>query len=63
MVLLMVDGDQVPVTPFGDVVAKAGAGEPEHKNNEFGKFGTIPGCTTTFNTCVVAHCPAVGVNV
>ena len=59
----MAVGDQVPVTPFGDVAANTGTGEPEHKNNDAGKFGTIPDWTTTLKVCVVAHCPAVGVKV
>lgn len=49
-VLLIVAGDHVPVTPFGDVVAKAGAVAPEHNANVDAKFGTTTGFTTTFNT-------------
>lgn len=36
-------GDQVPVIPFGDVVAKIGAVEPEHKFGIGAKLGVTTG--------------------
>lgn len=63
VVLLIVAGDQVPVTPFGDVFDNVGAVAPEHKDNVGLKLGTTIGFITTFSTWVVAHCPAFGVKV
>ena len=61
--MLIVAGDQVPTIPFGDVVAKIGAVEPEHKAGIRAKFGAIIGFTVMVKVVVVAHCPTVGVKV
>ena len=58
----MFAGDQEPVTPFGEVVSKIGAIEPAQKSAIAVKSG-LRFCTTfTAKVCVVAHCPALGVN-
>jgi hypothetical protein len=48
-----------------DVVGKEGTPVPEHMVNEVPKLnvGVMFGFTVTVNVAVVAHCPAVGVNV
>ena len=57
-------GDHVPVMPFGDVPNNVGTVPPVQIVPIAAKSGVIDvGLTVTFNTCVVAHCPAVGVNV
>ena len=56
-------GDQVPTIPFVEVVGKADNVAPEHIGETVAKFGITCGLTVIFNVCVVAHCPAVGVNV
>ena len=58
----MVAGVQEPVTPFGEVVAKIGATEPVQKSAIGVKSGLRFGTTFTAKVCVVAHCPALGVN-
>ena len=61
----MVAGDQVPVIPLGEVVAKTGATEPEHIGPIGAKFGTTLGTTLTLITTGVAetHWPGLGTNV
>ena len=49
--------------PFGDVVAKIGAVEPEHKAGIRAKFGATFGFTLMVKVVFVAHSPAVGVKV
>ena len=61
--LLTVAGDQVPLTPFGDVVPKIGAVDPEQNAGITGKSVTTRGVIVTFNVCVAEHWPAVGVKV
>ena len=61
--LLIVAGDQVPETPFGDVVPKIGAVLPEQNDGMAAKLVTTRGVTVTFNICVVEHWPAAGVKV
>ena len=55
-------GDQVPVTPFGELVARLGAVDPEQKSAIAAKPGCVLGVIATAKVCVVAHCPASGVN-
>ena len=62
VVLLMVAGNQVPVIPLGEVVPSVGATSPAQKGAMAAKSGVTFGVTVTFRVCVVAHCPAAGVN-
>jgi phosphate starvation-inducible membrane PsiE len=64
-VLSIVDGLHVPVMPLVDVVGNAGAVAPLQILKVVPKLnvGVIFGLTVTVNVCVVAHWPAVGVNV
>ncbi len=55
MVLLMVDGLQVPEMPLGEVAFKAGAVEPVHKANVVAKFGVVCAVIETTVLAVVAH--------
>ena len=56
-------GDQVPVMPFSDVVGKADSVAPEHIAATGLNVGVIFGLTVIVSVAVVAHWPAVGVNV
>ena len=58
----MVAGNQVPVIPLGEVVPSVGAVAPSQKGAMAAKLGVTFGVTVTFRVCVVAHCPAAGVN-
>jgi hypothetical protein len=51
--------------PFVDVVGNVGTVPPAHIVNVVPKLkvGITFGLTVTVNVAVVAHCPAVGVNV
>jgi hypothetical protein len=64
-VLLTVAGLHVPVIPLLDVLGKTGTVAPEQILTLVPKLnvGVMFGFTVTVNVCVVAHCPAVGVNV
>jgi hypothetical protein len=64
-VLLTVAGLHVPVMPLLDVVGNVGAVAPSQILTLVPKLnvGVIFGFTVTVNVCVIAHCPAVGVNV
>lgn len=64
-VLLTTDGFHVPVTPLVDVVGSTGTVPPEQIVNAVPKLNavTILGVTVTVSVVVVAHNPAVGVNV
>ena len=61
----MVEGFQVPVILLFDVVGNAGAVASAQMMSEVPKsnVGTTFGLTVTLNVAVVAHIPAVGVNV
>ena len=61
----MVEGFQVPVILLFDVVGNAGAVASAHMVSEVPKsnVGSTFGLTVTLNVAVVAHIPAVGVNV
>jgi len=61
--LLIIVGDQVPIIPFGDVVAKIGAVDPEHTLGIVAKLGTMIGFTAMVKVVKVAHSPTVGVKV
>ncbi len=56
-------GDQVPVIPFVDVVGNAFNVEPVQIADTALKVGVTLGLTVMVNVVVVAHWPAVGVNV
>ena len=56
-------GAQVPVMPLLDVVGNAVSVAPEHIGATALNVGVTFGFTTIVNVAVVAHCPAVGVNV
>ena len=65
VVLLTTAGFHVPVIPLLDVVGNVGTFAPEHTVNAVPKLnvGVIFGVIVTVKVVVVAHCPAVGVNV
>jgi hypothetical protein len=56
-------GDQDPVIPLFDVVGNADKVAPEQIGATALKVGVMFGLTVIVNVAVVAHCPAVGVNV
>jgi hypothetical protein len=56
-------GDQAPVIPLVDVVGNAVSVAPAQIGATALKVGVIFGLTVIVNVVVVAHCPAVGVNV
>ena len=56
-------GDQVPVMPLEELVGKADKVAPEHIGATAVNVGVTTGLTVMVNVAVVAHCPAVGVNV
>jgi hypothetical protein len=56
-------GDQVPVYPLREVGGKAVNVPPSHIGATAVKVGSIFGFTVMLRVAVVAHCPAVGVNV
>ena len=61
--LSTVAGAHVPVIPLVDVVGKTGAADPLHIAGTAVNVGVINGLTVTVSVVVVAHNPAVGVNV
>jgi hypothetical protein len=65
VVLLTLDGLHVPVKPSMDVPGSEGTELPEQIDNEVPKLnvGVTFGFTVTEKVAVVAHWPAVGVNV
>ena len=56
-------GDQVPVILLSDVVGNAAKAPPEQIAATGLKVGVTVGLIVIVNVAVVAHCPAVGVNV
>jgi hypothetical protein len=60
---LLSAGDQVPVILFVEVVGNAERVVPEHMGFIAEKVGVILGFTVMVVVVVVAHNPAVGVNV
>ena len=61
--ILLSAGDQVPVMPFNDVVGNADKVAPEQIAATGLNVGIIFGLTVIVSVAVVAHWPAVGVNV
>lgn len=63
--MLTVAGDQVPTTPFGEVLAKLGAGDPKQIGAIGTKFGTVSAFTVTASVYegAVTHSEAAGVKV
>jgi hypothetical protein len=62
-VVLSKAGAQVPVIPLVDVVGNAVNVAPEQIGATTVNVGVTFGLTVIVNVVVVAHCPAVGVNV
>jgi hypothetical protein len=56
-------GAQVPVIPLLEVVGRDARVAPEHIGATAVNAGVIFGLTVIVKVVVVAHCPAVGVNV
>ena len=56
-------GAHVPVIPFVEVVGKGAKTVPEHIVATAANAGVTFGVTAIVNVVVVAHWPAVGVNV
>ena len=56
-------GAHVPVMPLMDVVGNGAKAAPEQIEATGLKVGVTFGVTVMVNVAVVAHCPAVGVNV
>ena len=56
-------GDHVPVMPLLEVVGNADRVAPEQIGATALNVGVIFGLTVIVSVVVVAHCPAVGVNV
>jgi hypothetical protein len=56
-------GAQVPVIPFVDVVGRGESVAPEQIAATGVNVGVTIGLTVMVKVVVVAHCPAVGVNV
>ena len=56
-------GDQVPVNPLVDVVGNGANTAPEQIGATALNVGVMFGFTVMVKVAVVAHCPAVGVNV
>ena len=56
-------GAQVPVMPLLEVVGRADKVAPEQIGATAVNVGVMFGLTEIVNVAVVAHCPAVGVNV
>ena len=56
-------GAHDPVMPLLEVVGSADKVTPEHIGATAVNVGVMLGLTVIVNVVVVAHCPAVGVNV
>ncbi len=63
VVVLLIAGDHVPVIPLLDVVGSALIVEPEQNGPTAENVGVVFGVIVMVSVAVVAHCPAVGVNV
>jgi hypothetical protein len=63
VVVLSKAGAQVPVMPLLDVVGNGERDAPEHIDATAVNAGVTFGLTVIVIVAVVAHCPAVGVNV
>ena len=60
---MIVAGFQVPLIPLEDVAGRAGAVLFWHSGPTCVNVGVTFGVTVIVSVVVVAHCPAVGVNV
>jgi hypothetical protein len=56
-------GAQLPVMPLLEVVGNGASVAPEQIGATVVNVGVTVGLTVIVNVAVVAHCPAVGVNV
>ena len=63
VVVLSRAGAHVPFIPLVDVVGKAAKGSPEQIAATAANVGVMRGLTVIVKVVVVAHCPALGVNV
>ena len=63
MAVLFNAGDHVPLIPLSDVVGNADNVAPEQIGATGLNVGVTLALTVIVNVVVVAHCPAVGVNV
>ena len=63
MAVLSKAGDQDPVKPLVEVVGRAVRVAPEQISATALNVGVMFGLTVIVSVVVVAHCPAVGVNV
>ena len=63
MAVLFNAGAHVPVMPLFEVVGNAVSVVPEHIGAAAVNVGVTFGLTVIVKVVVVAHCPAVGVNV
>ena len=63
VVVLLSAGTQVPVMPLLEVVGNAANVAPAHMGATAVNVGVTLVFTVIVNVVVVAHCPAVGVNV
>jgi hypothetical protein len=61
--VLIAAGDHVPVMPFVEVVGNEAGVAPTQYGPACVNVGVTLAFTTTVIVAVVAHCPAVGVNV
>ena len=61
--MLFSAGDHVPVIPFSDVVGNGANAAPEHIGATALNVGVTFAFTVIVSVAVIAHCPAVGVNV
>jgi hypothetical protein len=63
VVVLSKAGDQLPVMPLLEVVDNGARVAPEHIGANAANVGVMLELTTIVSAVVLAHCPAVGVNV
>ena len=63
MAVLFKVGAQVPVKPLFEVVGRGASVAPEHIGATAVNVGVTLALTVIVNVAVIAHCPAVGVNV
>ena len=63
VVVLLIEGDQLPVMPLVEVVVNAGTPAPLQYGPTDANVGVTFGVIVIVSCVVVAHCPAVGVNV
>ena len=61
--VLFIAGDQLPVILLLEVVGNAVKASPAHIGDTAVKVGVVLGFTVMVKVVVLAHCPAVGVNV